>query len=175
MIDSKLTNFKQTNIISIYIGIFLVFLSLIFLLLKSFINIDLLSFLPSSLKLIFYFSSGLLGLYLIRSEKSEIKIIDTINKNSNNNNLNGFLTLCILFLIILVTPFILSWFILDANFSGNTKDECTGEGACWTYVKVWLNRFVYGLYPNEEQWRINLSFISLAILGCAGFFCKRKI
>ena len=174
MIDRKLTNFKQTNIISIYTGIFLIFLSLIFLFLKSFINIDLLSFLPSSLKLIFYFTSGLLGLYLIRSDKSEIKIIDIINKNSNNNNLNGFLTLCILFLIILVTPFILSWFIFDANFSGNTKEECTGEGACWTYIKVWLNRFVYGLYPNEEQWRINLSFMSLIILGCAGFFAKEK-
>jgi hypothetical protein len=42
MIDRKLTNFKQTNIISIYTGIFLIFLSLIFLFLKSFINIDLL-------------------------------------------------------------------------------------------------------------------------------------
>ena len=82
MIDKKLTNFKQTNVISIYIGIFLIFLSLIFLFLKSFINIDLLSFLPFSLKLIFYFSSGLLGLYLIRSEKSEIKIIEIINKKS---------------------------------------------------------------------------------------------
>ena len=50
MIDSKLTNFKQTNIISIYIGIFLFFLSLIFLFLKSFINIDLLSFLPHSIE-----------------------------------------------------------------------------------------------------------------------------
>ena len=76
MLDRKLTNFKKTNIISIYIGIFLIFLSIIFLFLKSFINIDLLLFLPSSMKLFFYFTSGLLGLYLIRSDKSEIKIID---------------------------------------------------------------------------------------------------
>ena len=35
------------------------------------------------------------------------------------------------------------------------KDVCTGSGACWTYIKIWFNRFMYGMYPNAEQWRIN--------------------
>ena len=174
MINVNLNSLKKYHTMSIYIGIFLILVGLIFLFLKSFLDLDFLSFLPTSMKFVFYFGFGLLGMYLIRFEKSEIKIIDIINKNTNNNNVNGLLTLCIIFLIILSTPFILNWFIFDANFAGNTRDACTGDGACWTYVKVWINRFFYGLYPNEEQWRINLSFISLGVLGLAGFFAREK-
>ena len=68
-------------------------------------------------------------------------------------------------MVIKSLPPLLSWFILDANIAGDTKDVCTGTGACWTYIKIWFNRFMYGMYPNAEQWRINLSFIALAFLG----------
>mgnify|MGYP003336124321 FL=1 len=53
----------------------------------------------------------------------------------------------------------LDWFILEANFVGNSKDDCTGDGACWVFIKVWFNRFMYGLYPDAEQWRINTAFL----------------
>ena len=33
---------------------------------------------------------------------------------------------------------------------------------------------MYGMYPNAEQWRINLSFIALAFLGTIGFFTTEK-
>jgi len=34
---------------------------------------------------------------------------------------------------------------------------------------------MYGMYPNAEQWRINISFIALAILGSAGYFATNKL
>ena len=72
------------------------------------------------------------------------------------------------------TPPILSWFVVDASFAGDSKDVCSGTGACWTYIKVWFRRFMYGMYPNAEQWRINLSFIALALLGSVGYFATDK-
>ena len=33
---------------------------------------------------------------------------------------------------------------------------------------------MYGMYPNGEQWRINLSFIALALLGSVGYFATDK-
>ena len=33
---------------------------------------------------------------------------------------------------------------------------------------------MYGMYPNAEQWRINLSFIALALLGSVGYFATDK-
>ena len=74
------------------------------------------------------------------------------------------MTLLIIFAIIKSLPPFLSWFFIDATISGDTKEACTGTGACWTYIKIWLNRFIYGMYPNELQWRINISFIALIII-----------
>ena len=81
----------------------------------------------------------------------------------------------ILFVIIKVTPEALSWMILDANISGDSKDACTGTGACWTYIKVWFRRFMYGMYPNEFHWRINIAFILVIALGFAGYFFKENL
>ena len=113
---------------------------------------------------------GFIGLHFIRIEHSGYKFLDSLNKNINTNSFNAVLSLLIIFVIIKATPPILSWFFVDASFAGDSKDVCSGTGACWTYIKVWFNRFMYGMYPNAEQWRINLSFISLALLGSVGYF-----
>mgnify|MGYP003310371335 CR=1 FL=1 len=119
------------------------------------------------------------GLILSSSiEDAEIikaNIEEILNKNINTNNFNAVLTLLILFSIIKALPPSLSWMILDANISGDSKDVCTGSGACWTYIKIWLRRFVYGMYPNDLQWRINISFILLIALAFVGYFATEKL
>ena len=93
---------------------------------------------------------------------------------SISSNFNAILTLLITFTLIKFIPPLLNWFIFDANFLGNTKEDCTGNGACWVFVKVWLNRFVYGMYPDAEQWRINTAFFILFIVVGASFFASIK-
>jgi general L-amino acid transport system permease protein len=117
---------------------------------------------------------GVIGLHFIRIEFSGIKILDSLNKNINPSNFNAALSLCIIFLIIFSLPPLLNWFIFDANISGDTKEACTGGGACWVYIKVWFNRFMYGMYPNAEQWRINITFIAVLAFMAAGFFVPAK-
>ncbi len=73
-------------------------------------------------------------------------------------------SLLIIFVLIQNIPPLLNWLFFDANFTGETKEECTGSGACWIFVKIWFPRFIYGLYPNAEIWRINLSFLMLIVL-----------
>ena len=96
----------------------------------------------------------MIGLHLIRIEFSGIKFLDELNKNINTNNFNAALSMSIIILIIFGAAPLLNWFILDANFVGESKEACTGGGACWVYIKVWFNRFIYGMYPNAEQWRV---------------------
>ena len=170
-----LTPSKDKLYTYLYTGIVLFFISILDVFLNSFFNINLTSFLPSSISFILPLVLGLIGLHLIRIEYSGIKNLDLINKNINTNTFNAFLSLIIIFIIIKSLPPFLNWFVLDANIAGDSKDACTGSGACWTYIKIWFNRFMYGMYPNEEQWRINLSFISLGFLGTLGFFCYRKV
>jgi general L-amino acid transport system permease protein len=163
------------NSYQINTGILLFFYSLLDVFVNSFFNINILYFLPNTLNALIPLLIGFLGLYLIRIENSGSKLINWVNKNLNTNNISAFLTLSIIFLFFKSTPFLLNWFILDANISGNTRDACTGDGACWTYIKVWLDRFFYGLYPNEELWRINLSFIIVLSLGLVGYFTSARL
>ena len=157
------------------IGITLVFLSLLDVFVNAFFNYNLLGFFPSQIS---YFSPlvfGFIGLYLIRIEFSGIRSLDILNKNINSNNFNAFLTLLTLFILIKSIPPLLNWFILDANFVGNTKEDCTGDGACWVFIKVWFNRFMYGLYPDAEQWRINTAFLILFSIVGVSFFVSAKL
>ena len=166
---------KSNLNIFLYLGLFLFFFSILDVFLNSFFRLNLTSFLPGFLSFVFPLILGFVGLYFVRIEFSGIKQLDIFNKNINTNNFNAILSLVILFVIIKSIPPLLSWFVIDASFAGDTKDVCTGSGACWTYIKVWMRRFMYGMYPNAEQWRINLSFIALAALGCVGFFATNRL
>ena len=156
-------------------GLLLVSISLIDVFFNAFFDFNLIGFLPSQLS---YFSPlilGFIGFYLIRIEFSGIRSLDILNKNINSNNFNALLTLFTIFIIIKSIPPMLNWFILDANFIGNSKDDCTGDGACWVFIKVWFNRFMYGLYPDAEQWRINTAFLTLFVIVGISFFVSAKL
>ena len=164
-------NIKNYSII----GSVLILISLIDVISNAFLKTNLTSFLPGSLTTLFPLILGLIGLNMMRIDYSGNKTLDLLNKNINTNNFNALLTLLILFSIIKALPPSLSWMIFDANISGDSKDACTGTGACWTYIKVWFRRFMYGMYPNEFHWRINTAFILVIALGFVGYFMKENL
>jgi general L-amino acid transport system permease protein len=166
---------KQNFYYFLYLGLFLFSISILDVAINAFLKINITSFLPGILSIFLPLILGFVGLNFIRTEYSGIKSLDIINKNINTNNFNAILTLLIIFAIIKATPPSLSWMIFDANISGDTKEACTGTGACWTYVKVWFRRFMYGMYPNDLHWRINLAFILVIALGFFGFFLKDNL
>jgi len=62
--------------------------------------------------------------------------------------------------------------LINAVWTANSYRECLDhvlpngqkvghDGACWAGVGVWMNQYIYGRYPDEEQWRI---LLGLAIL-----------
>tara|TARA_B100000287_G_scaffold138322_1_gene130246 strand:- start:1308 stop:2579 length:1272 start_codon:yes stop_codon:yes gene_type:complete len=159
----------------LYTGSILVGIAIFDVFLNSFFSINFFNFLPDLINFLLPLILGFIGLYLIRIEFSGIKTLDMLNKNINTNNFNAVLTLLIIFVIIKASPPSLSWFIFDANISGDTKEACTGSGACWTYIKVWFRRFMYGMYPNELHWRINIAFIILIGLAFVGYFAGTKL
>ena len=142
---------------------------------NNFLDLDFTGFLPGGLGYFMPIILGVIGLHFIRIEFSGNRLLDKINTNFNSSNFNAFLSLLVIFSLIKYIPSILNWFIFDADFAGNTKQDCTGSGACWVFVKVWLNRFVYGMYPDIEQWRINTAFFLLFFLVGASFFVPSKL
>ena len=167
--------FSKNFTTNLYLGSFLILISLIDVTLNSFFKLNFTNFLPGSISFFLPLILGTIGLYLIRSDYTGLKQLDILNKNVNTSNFNAVLTLLIIFLIIKAIPPSMSWMILDANISGDSREACTGTGACWTYIKVWFKRFMYGMYPNELHWRINAAFILVIVLGMAGLLATEKL
>ena len=106
-----------------------------------------------------------------------MKIKNLINWSKQNlfsSVFNSLISLfCIYLIIISLAPFI-DWAFLSATFEGKLKTDCKTSGACWVFVKVWFEKFMYGFYPVENIWRINLSFLILILSIAASFFVKDK-
>jgi len=166
--NNNLSLFLALGVVFFAIGIFDFYLS-------NFLNLNITSFLPRVINFFTPLIFAVIGLHFIRIEFSGIKILDNINKNINTSNFNAALSVSIILLIIFALPPLLNWLILDANFTGDTKEACTGGGACWVYIKVWFNRFMYGMYPNAEQWRVNVTFIAVLVFIAAGFFVPTRL
>jgi len=75
---------------------------------------------------------------------------------------NIFFTLLGIAVLAMIIPPFVQWAILDANFVGHTKADCTGDGACWVFIHEKLKMFVYGFYPEAELWRAKLT-IGIAV------------
>ena len=159
----------------VQIGIFLLSLGLIDVTLNSLFDVNITSFFPRGLNYFTPLIFGFLGLYYLRIEFSGNKMLDKLNININSNWFNSILTLLIIFVLIQNIPPLLNWLIIDANFVGTTKKDCTDSGACWIFIKIWFPRLMYGLYPDAELWRINTSFIMLITLVVALFYIPVKL
>ena len=145
------------------LGISLLSIGFIDIFSNTFLDFNITGFLPSIISYLSPLILGVFGLHFIRIEYSGNKTLDAINKNLNSSNINAILSLIVIFILIKYVPSLLNWFLFDANFLGSTKEDCTGDGACWVFVRVWFNRFMYGMYPDAEQWRINISFLVLLV------------
>ncbi|NQY94225.1 MAG: amino acid ABC transporter permease, partial [Campylobacteraceae bacterium] len=90
----------------------------------------------------------------------------------------AFSLLIIAFLYISIPPFV-TWAIIDANFIGTTKADCTGDGACWVFIIHKMDFFIYGFYPESEIYRINwmfgLAIIFIGLFKYTGKTFKTKI
>ena len=93
-----------------------------------------------------------------------------LRRNLFSTPFNSGLTLLTLYLLWLAIPPIVDWLFLQATWSGESRAACEpNEGACWAFIDARFNQFIYGLYPSEAQWRVDLAFILLGVLF-AGFF-----
>ncbi|MFK0092339.1 amino acid ABC transporter permease [Pseudomonas sp. NPDC090592] len=100
-----------------------------------------------------------------------VGIIAWVRGNLFSSWLNALLTLLALYLIWLIVPPLLQWALVDANWEGTTRADCTKSGACWVFIQQRFDQFMYGYYPEAERWRVNVTVAS-AILGAAPLFVR---
>jgi len=85
-------------------------------------------------------------------------------QNLFSSPLNTLFTLFALYVLWQILPPIVNWVFLEANFLGDGPEACTGAGACWVFIKTRLGFFTYGFYDDPERWRVDISFVLLALV-----------
>jgi general L-amino acid transport system permease protein len=95
-----------------------------------------------------------------------------MRNNLFSNWWNALLTFFAIYLIWLTIPPVLQWAFIDANWVGSTRADCTQSGACWVFIQARFSQFMYGFYPSELRWRVDLTAF-LAIIGAAPLFISR--
>jgi general L-amino acid transport system permease protein len=86
-----------------------------------------------------------------------------LGRNLFNSPLNTLLTVLVVALLCLILPPLLEWTIFEATLFGSSRASCTGDGACWTFIRLRLPLFLWGHYPVGELWRLG---VALLALGC---------
>ena len=94
---------------------------------------------------------------------SEVGVLAWLRKNLFSTWYNTLLTLLCLWLLWELVPPLVRWALLDADFSGTSREDCTSGGACWVFIKARFWQFIYGFYPVDERWRVNLAFVILIV------------
>ena len=73
------------------------------------------------------------------------------------------LTIIVALILLWLVPPMLNWLFFDAVWTGDGREACLGEhvGACWAFVEAKFGQFMYGRYPVELRWRVDLTGILL--------------
>ncbi len=82
------------------------------------------------------------------------RVVDWLRQNLFSSLANTLLTLLVLAFLCWVIPPVFNWFFTDATIAGSSRADCTGDGACWVFIKQRLRTFFWGHYPEDQLWRL---------------------
>lgn len=91
--------------------------------------------------------------------------LDWLRRNLFGSPGNTLLTLAVIAVLAVILPPLIRWAVTEATITGAARSACTGEGACWTFIKVRFPTFFYGHYPRAEWWRVNAAGLLLVAFG----------
>jgi general L-amino acid transport system permease protein len=96
-------------------------------------------------------------------------IIGWVRKNLFSSSLNTILTLLTMLLLWKSLPPLFEWAVVNSVSTADSRQQCwnqmssPGAGACWAFIKDRVQLFTYGFYPLDLRWRVNISFLLLAL------------
>lgn len=108
---------------------------------------------------------------LLAAPVSSTGAIGWMRQNLFSSIGNTLLTLVGMYLAWLLLAPLVQFALIDAVWTGEDRKAClapegSGEhvGACWAFVKAYLPQFIYGRYPADEIWRVNIVYALFTLL-----------
>ncbi|WDR05579.1 amino acid ABC transporter permease [Devosia rhodophyticola] len=97
---------------------------------------------------------------------TSVGFVGWMRKNLFSTPGNSLLTVLGVLLLVWAVPPLYNFLIGKAVFIAENGETCRveGAGACWAFIWARINFFIYGFYPMEEQWRVNICFVLGIIL-----------
>lgn len=89
-----------------------------------------------------------------------------VKQNLLSTPANALLTIVIGAFVVWLGWGILNWALFRGIFVGADRDACVAvpnSGACWPYIWAKFHQFIYGFYPFDQRWRVNICFIVGAV------------
>ena len=86
-----------------------------------------------------------------------VGVVGWLRANLFSSGFNTLLTLFAAYLVWLIVPPLIQWALIDADWTGTTRADCTSGGACWVFVQQRFGQFMYGFYPTDLRWRVDLT------------------
>ncbi|OBS09317.1 amino acid ABC transporter permease [Acidihalobacter prosperus] len=92
---------------------------------------------------------------------SQVGVLGWFRRNLFSSPLNSLLTVVALYLLYLSVPPVIEWAFIKASWVGSDRSACTAGGACWVFIEARFGQFIYGFYPPDQWWRVNLGALLL--------------
>jgi general L-amino acid transport system permease protein len=92
-----------------------------------------------------------------------------MRENLFSSPLNTGITILVGLLLFWSIPPLVQWLFIDAVWTGENREAClpTEErpvvGACWAFVNAKFGQFLYGRYPLDQRWRVDLTYLIFTI------------
>ena len=86
-----------------------------------------------------------------------------LRKNLFGSPLDAILSLASLYFLYLAVPAIVDWAFISADLFGESRSDCKDTGACWALITARYDQFIYGYFPADQRWRIDVSFLLLLV------------
>ena len=97
-----------------------------------------------------------------------------IKDNLFSTKIDALLSILSIVFLISIIPPVFEWAFFKAIWSGDSAKICydtPDRGACWIFIKDKFYLFMYGFYPKEEVYRLNL-IIFIIVLS---YFMFKKL
>lgn len=104
--------------------------------------------------------------------KKLLEQLKKIRQDYFNSPGNAILSLLMLFLLVKVGIWFISWAFINAVWTGENNEAARPGGATWAFIIKKIRFFLFGFYPKEHIWRI---IVTVALMGASfvPYFMKR--
>ncbi len=105
-----------------------------------------------------------------------VGVIGWMRANLFSSVSNTLMTIVGAYIVYTFFAAVLNWAVFNAVWEADSRRECLDmvgrAGACWPGVAQWFDNLIYGLYPKDQVWRINLGFVALILWMAPLWFPK---